>query len=96
MHSIFSCIADETPHDITLKSRREGETIVVLTHDGDIEFLNETAAYFFEQVDGKKKISDIYTQMLQIYNVEASCLQNDIVNLIRDLQWKRILQTETF
>lgn len=65
--------------------------IIVLTADGDLEFLNETASTMFELIDGVRTIESIFNNMAEIYDVAPLVLKYDIVNLVRSLQWKRII-----
>ena len=42
-------------------------------------------------IDGKISIKDIYEKINNEYDVTSEELQNDIIDFIRDLQWKRLI-----
>lgn len=92
MSTIFSYHEDFIPESICMKHRNEGDIVIVLSANGAIEFLNETASFFFQQSDGKKSIGDIFRLMLATYDVSAEHLQNDLLELVKSLQWQRIIR----
>lgn len=90
-NNIFNSLKAQVPKRICCKSRREEGIIIVLTEDGELEFLNETASAMFELIDGVRTIEDIFSEMAGIYDVTPFVLKTDIVNFVRSLQWKRII-----
>lgn len=42
--------------------------------------------------DGKRTINDICNHMLSEYQVSPEIIQNDIVKIIRDLQWNKLIK----
>lgn len=80
------------PVNICLKVRREGTLLIVLSAAGQIEFLNETASFFLELADGIVNINYICEKMLLEYDVGKVDLESDLMNLVKDLQWKRVIR----
>lgn len=91
VNGIFNAIKHHIPHNICLKSRKESGILVVLSADGNIEFFNQVASEIVDLIDGVRSIENIYSIMKMTYDVNAELLMNDIINLIRTLQWKRII-----
>lgn len=57
-------------------------------------YLNSTAAFFIELADNKLTVDEIKNKFLERYDVEEKELETDFVDMIRDLQWKKILTLE--
>lgn len=91
---VYDFFKDKIPRVIALKTR-ENEDFLIAESDGlDIFYLNETAKNFLELCDGKRKIEEIKEMFLKDYVIDENSLEQDIVNLIRDLQWKNIIRLE--
>lgn len=57
----------------------------------EIFYLNDTAREIFLLIDGKRSVDKIVEDLMLVYDVERSILQDDIVDVIRELQWKNLL-----
>lgn len=77
-----------------LKSRINGDMLIIVNDELEIYYLNQTARHLFETIDNKKTLNDIEKEMLNIYDVSVNDLRNDLVDIIRDLQWKKLLTLE--
>ncbi|MGY0150567.1 PqqD family protein [Edwardsiella tarda] len=88
---IFDEVKNKIPHPITVKTRGEGNVLVAMNSGGDIHILNSSAMLFFNFCDGANSIGDIFLLFRREYEVEADLLKNDILDLLRDLQWKKII-----
>jgi len=76
-----------------LKFRREGNIgIVNNAFDFKLMYLNETALTVFDLIDGKKTIADIFEILLNEYDVQKEILELDLVDIIRDFQWGKIIR----
>ena len=91
---IFEWLKEKIPHCSYVKKRMNGNIMIICSDSLTIYYLNETAALFIELSNGKTNVEEIKQQFLQRYNVEEKELENDIVDVIRDLQWKKILILE--
>ena len=74
------------------KYRRDSEFIIVTNMANKFLYLNNTAADFFELCDGQNTINDIVHILLSEYDVEIDVLQRDIISIIRDFQWGKIIK----
>lgn len=87
-------IKNRKPVNISIKSRMEGNVMVVYGKTLEISYLNKVGSRILQLSDGNNTIEDICNKLLQIYAVEKNELQADIVDLIRELQWKRLVRLE--
>lgn len=94
MNLIWDWVKDKRPVDISLKKRMEGDVTVIYGKTLEICYLNKVASRILHYSDGKKTLSEVADQLLNIYDVDENILQNDIVELIRDMQWKRLIKLE--
>lgn len=94
MISPWSWIKNKRPVDISLKKRTEGSVTIIYGKQLDMCYLNKIAGRFVELSDGNHTVGNIVTKMLLLYDVNEQELQNDIIELIRELQWKRLIKLE--
>ena len=91
---IFAWLKDKIPHRSFVKSKLNDDILIVCTNDSVMYYLNSTAAFFIELADGKISVGEIKNKFLERFDVEEKELENDFVEMIRDLQWKGILKLE--
>ena len=82
------------PHAEILKLREEDDTLIVVTLRLEIFFLNEVAKDFLLLCDGRRQLKEIIDELGEIYDVEKNQLTDDLMEIIRDFQYKRILRME--
>ena len=91
MNFIYEKMKDYIPSQTCLKCREDGDFLIVRTEENAIEYFNMTAKDFYLLVDGKRSLQEITAEMLAMYEVDPEILENDLVELVRDLQWKGFL-----
>ena len=91
---IFTWLENKIPHVTFVKRRMNDDVLIICTESLMIYYLNSTAAFFIELADGKSTVGDIKNKFLARYDVDERELENDFVEMIRDLQWKKILTLE--
>ena len=91
---IWNWMKDKKPFSIALKSRKEGELKIVSSEELDICYLNPTASFFFDYCDGSMTMGNILDIIKQEYDVDENILKNDLIDIVRYMQWKRILKLE--
>ena len=79
---IFAWLENKIPRCSFVKKRMNDDVLIICAGDLMIYYLNATAAFFIELADGKSTVGD------------ERELENDFVEMIRDLQWKKILTLE--
>ena len=91
---IFAWLENKIPHCSFVKKRLNGDILIICADNLTIYYLNSTAAFFIELADGKSTVGEIKDKFLARYDVNEQELENDFVDMIRDLQWKKILTLE--
>lgn len=91
---IFAWLENKIPRVTFVKKRMNDDVLIICAENLMIYYLNLTAAYFIELADGNSTVGDIKQKFLERYDVDARELENDFVEMIRDLQWKKILTLE--
>jgi hypothetical protein len=95
MNAVFIQIKDLIPIPLNIKTRGNGEFLTVCSPKLDIFHLNSVAKDFYLLLDEKKTVASICTELSAMYEVEFDTLTNDIVNLVRDMQWQTILNLKS-
>ncbi len=78
------------------KYRADGEFLIVMSHGHSIQYLNEVAKDFYLLSDGNRKVGDIVGIILNEYDVSQDVLENDILELIRNLQWNNLVLLKSY
>lgn len=92
MNIIFDKMQNLVPIKNSIKEKQNEPFLIVKSEDLSIYYLNETSKEFYELCDEKNSIKDIYLKLLAMYEVSEDELQQDLIELVRDLQWKKILK----
>lgn len=58
----------------------------------EICFLNETAGFILNLCDESHTLENICDELLEEYDVSKEELTDDLVKVIRYMQWKRIIK----
>jgi hypothetical protein len=88
---IYDHIKNLKPFSIAKKVRPEGNFLIAMSDDINIYYLNSVAADIYSLCNGDRSIENIFDHMLNEYDVQSEMLKSDIVRLIRDLQWNKII-----
>ena len=91
MSKVFLLMKNYIPIQNVLKQRENEEFLILANKDSNIYYLNDMAKTMWLLIDGKISIKDIYEKINNEYDVTSEELQNDIIDFIRDLQWKRLI-----
>ena len=91
---IYSWLKNKIPHISFIKKRKDGDMLIICSDDLSLYYFNKTAAFFIENVDNSNTIDDIKKMYLEKFDVSNVEIENDLVEIVRDLQWKQILVLE--
>lgn len=91
---IFNWLKGKVPRLTFVKKRMNDNVLIICAENLAIYYLNSTAAFFIELVDGKATVDEIKNKFLNRYDVDEKELEKDFIEMIRDLQWKKILTLE--
>ena len=91
---VWSWLKNKKIKDISLKKRSEGDVTVIYGKNLEICYLNKVGGEILMLATNNIIIEKIFNQLIAKYDVDDNTLQNDMVEIIRDLQWKRIIRLE--
>lgn len=89
---IFEKMKSLIPYKSCQKYRCDNVFTIVNNFSNKMVYLNSTASTVFLLCNGENSIDDICNYMLGEYDVSIDVIQKDIVRVIRDLQWNRIIR----
>ena len=91
---IFQWLENKIPCVSFVKKKLNDDVLIICADSLTIYYLNSTAAFFIELADGKSTVGEIKNKFLNRYDVDERELESDFVEMIRDLQCKKILTLE--
>lgn len=91
---IYEWLKTKKPSGSILKKRINEDILIVCSRDLEVYYLNRTAGFIINAIDGNKSIEDIKFEVLQNFDVDEHDLESDMVDIIRDLQWKQLITLE--
>ena len=91
MNIIYEQMKDLIPQKRIFKEREEHEFLILMSKSNSIHYLNSVAKEFYLNINGVNSIQNIFDMILNDYDVPREELENDILELIRDLQWKELI-----
>lgn len=94
MKIIYSWMEKKIPVGQILKCRKNGDFEIVYGNALEICYLNKTSSIILHLCDGNHSIGDIKEYLLNKFDADENALENDLVDIIRDLQWKRLVVLE--
>lgn len=89
---IFKWLSEKVPVTSFVKKRMNGDMLIVCSDSLALYYFNSTAAFFLNSINGKLTVNEIKKIFLEKYDVEEKNLESDLVEIIRELQWKKILK----
>lgn len=92
MNKVYEMIKEYIPIKNILKEKENGEFLILANKNSDIYYLNDMAKEMYLLINDKININDVYIKIKSEYDVSEDELQNDIVDFIRDLQWKGLIR----
>lgn len=84
------------PVATAIKTRRDGEFLILANEAGDIQFLNNVALEIYHLCNGQNNIETIVRSMYDLYDVNMKELEEDVMELVRDLQWKHLIKLRRY
>lgn len=91
---VSKIILSSYPLDISLKKRIEGDILIVTSQENNFFFLNDIAKSFLLLCHNNNDVKTIINLLYKDYDIEYDILVNDVIDLIEDLQYKRIIYLE--
>lgn len=91
---IYQWLKNRHPIKTIIKERKNNDILVVCGSTLEIYYLNKVASIVLEAMNGKNTVDDIKQLLLRRFDVEERELEHDLIDVIRDLQWKRLAKLE--
>lgn len=83
------------PHHQTAGRVIDGEAVVILAEDSEINVLNPIGSRIFELADGRHTLADIVQVILNEYAVTEERARQDVVDFVNSLVAQRVLVLNT-
>lgn len=84
----LNSIVSQSPSIVTRKTGNEYVLVPIANNIADMNSvytLNETGAFLWELIDGKKTVKDLIDAMISEYNVGKEIATEDVYSFIEDL-----------
>ena len=88
---VYNWIKDKIPTLSIVKQRDNGDILIVCNNDLEILYFNQTSKDIISMINGTRTIDEIKRIMLSRYDVGEELLELDLIDVIRDMQWKKIV-----
>lgn len=95
MTNMYDYIAEYIPETTCIKKKENNDFLIVMSEQTEIFYLNDTAKFIYENIDGKRSIKEILELIKQEYdvsNLDDNLLKKDLIEMVRDFQWQRIIK----
>lgn len=93
---VYEEIKELCPISTAVKARNDGEYLIIVNDEFEFQFLNIVASDIYCMCDGTNTIESIIEKMYRVYDVNKDELIGDICNLMRDLQWKKLIKLRKY
>lgn len=88
----YELIRHYIPIQTARKTKENGEFLIVSNSFGTIYYLNNVAHDIWDYINGENSIEDIFVKVISIYDISEDYLKYDIMELIRNLQWNKLIK----
>jgi hypothetical protein len=82
------------PHPQTAGRVIDGEAIIMLADDSEIQVLNQVGSRIFELANGSRSVSDIAHVIASEYQVEENQAHQDVLAFLRQLVAQNVMVFE--
>ena len=62
-----------------------------MNNDLEVFIFNDTAKEILNLINGERTILQLKEKLMAIYDVEEAMLIDDLIEITRDLQWKKLI-----
>lgn len=87
----FQLICHLFPVPVARKAKFEGDILILMNQQLEIMYLNPTAAFIYNHINGKRTILQLSEIMKYEYDISRDIVENDLCNIIRELQWHHLI-----
>ena len=82
-------VPSRSPLIVTRKTGNEYVLVPISNNIADMDSvytLNETGAFLWELIDGKRNVSDLVEALTENYNIEKGTAKTDVFSFINDMR----------
>ena len=76
------------------KSRLDGDFLIVMSNRLETIYLKDTAKEMLINTLNNITVDELFQKFNQEYDIEEIILKSDIIDFIKDMQWKNIISLE--
>ncbi len=88
----YNFLENKIPIPIYIKQRWDGDYAIVASKNLEIYFLNYTSSFILELCNSQNSIRQIVDILFDNFEgIELHELKSDVINTLRDFQWKKII-----
>ncbi len=73
------------------KKRSDNDFLIIMNNNLETFYFTDTAKEMIEGIAEGIKVSDLFKIILQEYDIDSLVLKDDIINFLKDMQWKGIV-----
>ena len=92
MNEAYELLKSYIPVKSVLKARYNDGMLIASNKNSEIYYLNDMAGEIWKMIDGKFSLEDLSSKILAEYDADSEQVNADMVNLIRSLQWKKLIR----
>ena len=84
----LNLIFSRSPSIVTRKTGNEYVLVPIANNIADMDSvytLNDTGAFLWEQIDGKKSVKDLIDAMISEYDVDNETAESDVFSFIEEM-----------
>lgn len=90
----FNKMKNLIPFKKNLKTRANGDFLIVMNAQNSLFYLNATAWFVYENCQSNNTVEDIFKLLIKEFDIPVDMeeeVKSDIINIIRDFQWQKII-----
>ena len=92
MNEAYELLKSYIPVKSALKARYNDGMLIASNKNSEIYYLNDMGGEIWKMIDGKSSLEDLSSKILAEYDADSEQVNADMVNLIRSLQWKKLIR----
>mgnify|MGYP000562425267 CR=1 FL=1 len=73
------------------KSRVDSEFLIIMNNNLETFYFTDTAKEMIKNISSGIKVNELLNIIIQEYEVDLEDLKSDIINFLKDMQWKGIM-----
>lgn len=88
---VIDLIGSLIPEKNSLHCSHNEDILIVSNKQCEIFYFNSVGSDIWDLINGSNTIQDIFRTILSLYDVDENELSNDLVEIIRKMQWSDLI-----